>query len=150
MAFVTSLDGLSARIYPMDQWVEVEQQLANAPSSHPATREFREVTSFYGEARPIDRSGAIVIPRRLRISAVLEGDVVLLGYTTFVEAWNHVSRSGIAWRNSLSDRHGNLTRSGVLRRGDHKAACAPCPKPYAAKPRRELASSTGRTLEDTC
>jgi MraZ protein len=74
--FVTSLTGESVRIYPMPVWLEIERKLAQAPSTHPARLKF-------------DPQGRVLIQPRLRESALMTGEVDVLGKYDFLEVWNH-------------------------------------------------------------
>ena len=53
--FVTSLTGESVRLYPMPVWLEIEQRLAQMPSTHPARQKFldRQVTEHRQLTGPI-------------------------------------------------------------------------------------------------
>lgn len=86
--YLTSLDGQSARLYPMPVWEEIEARLAALPSTNPAKRRFLEVTSYYGcEVEP-DQQGRFVIPGILRESAQLTGEVAILGQLDHLAIWN--------------------------------------------------------------
>jgi MraZ protein len=86
--FVTSLTGDFARIYPMKIWNEIKQKLASLPSSR-VKRKFLMRTRYYGRVIELDGRGRIVLPRILRETAQLRGDVDLLGDLAYVEVWNH-------------------------------------------------------------
>lgn len=87
--FVTSLTGESVRIYPMPVWLEIEQRLAQMPSTHPARQKFLDRVNFFGQAAEIDPQGRVLIQPRLRDSALMTGDVDVLGKQNFLEVWNH-------------------------------------------------------------
>jgi MraZ protein len=87
--FVTSVSGDSVRIYPMPVWVEMEQRLAQIPSTHPARMKFLDRVNYYGQIVEIDPQGRVVIQPRLRDSAQMIGDVDVLGQQNFLEVWNH-------------------------------------------------------------
>jgi MraZ protein len=87
--FVTSVSGDSVRIYPMPVWVEMEQRLAQMPSTHPARMKFLDRVNYYGQIAEIDPQGRVLIPPRLRDSAQMIGDVDVLGQQNFLEVWNH-------------------------------------------------------------
>ena len=46
--YLTSLDGRSARLYPMPIWEAIEARLAGLPSTSPAKRKFLETTAYFG------------------------------------------------------------------------------------------------------
>ena len=87
--FVTSLSGESVRIYPMPVWLEIERRLAQMPSTHPARQKFLDRVNFYGQVSEFDPQGRVLIQPRLRDSALMTGDVDVLGQQNFLEVWNH-------------------------------------------------------------
>ena len=80
--FVTSLSGESVRIYPMPVWLEIERRLAQMPSTHPARQKFLDRVNFYGQVSEFDPQGRVLIQPRLRDSALMTGDVDVLGGKT--------------------------------------------------------------------
>ena len=87
--FVTSLTGESVRIYPMPVWLEIEQRLAQMPSTHPARQKFLDRVNFFGQVAELDPQGRVLIQPRLRDSAQMTGEVDVLGQQNFLEVWNH-------------------------------------------------------------
>jgi len=87
--FVTSVTGQSVRIYPMPVWLDVERRLAQMPSTHPARQRFLDRVNFYGHVGELDPQGRILIQPRLRESALMTGEVDVLGQQSFLEVWNH-------------------------------------------------------------
>lgn len=87
--FVTSLTGQSVRIYPMPVWIDVERRLAQMPSTHPARLRFLDRVNFYGQVAELDAQGRVLIQPRLRDSALMHGDVDVLGQQNYLEVWNH-------------------------------------------------------------
>lgn len=87
--FVTSLTGQSVRIYPMPVWVDIERRLAQMPSTHPARLRFLDRVNFYGQVAELDAQGRVLIPPRLRDSALMNGEVDVLGQQNYLEVWNH-------------------------------------------------------------
>ena len=57
--FVTSLTGESVRLYPMPVWLEIEQRLAQMPSTHPARQKFLDRVNFFGQVTEIDPQGRV-------------------------------------------------------------------------------------------
>jgi MraZ protein len=86
---VTSLTGQSVRIYPMPVWAEVERRIAQMPSTHPARQRFLDRVNFYGQVAEIDQQGRVLIQPRLRDSALMTGEVDVLGQQDYLEVWNH-------------------------------------------------------------
>jgi MraZ protein len=87
--FVTSLQGDSVRIYPMPVWTQIEQKLAQIPSTHPSLLKFLDRVNFFGQLSDIDSQGRVVIPARLRESATMVGEVDVFGQMNYLEVWNH-------------------------------------------------------------
>jgi MraZ protein len=87
--FVTSLTGQSVRIYPMPVWVDIESRLAKMPSTHPARQRFLDRVNFYGQVAELDPQGRVLIQPRLRESALMNGEVDVLGQQNYLEVWNH-------------------------------------------------------------
>jgi MraZ protein len=85
--YVTSLTGENVRIYPLPEWEAIEQRLALLPSMDPARRKFLDRTNYYGQQAAMDGQGRILIHPLLRKSALIYGDVAVLGYLTYLEVW---------------------------------------------------------------
>jgi MraZ protein len=86
--YVTSLSGEYARLYPLQEWEEIENRLALLPSMDPAKRKFLERTNYYGQIQTLDAHGRILIHPLLRGAAELLGDVTVFGYLTYLEVWS--------------------------------------------------------------
>ena len=87
--FVTSLTGEFVRIYPMPVWLEIEQKLAQMPSTHPSRLRYLDRINYYGQAGELDAQGRVLIPARLRDSATMTGEVDVLGQVSCLDVWNH-------------------------------------------------------------
>ena len=87
--FLTSLSGEYVRIYPMPVWLEVEQKLAQMPSSHPSKLRYLDRVNYFGQATELDTQGRVLIPVRLRESATMNGEVDVLGQVNWLDVWNH-------------------------------------------------------------
>jgi MraZ protein len=87
--YVTSLTGLSVRIYPMPVWLDLEQRLASVPTINPARSRFLDRVNYFGQVSEFDGQGRVLIPPRLRDSAGMAGDVDVLGQVGYLEVWNH-------------------------------------------------------------
>jgi MraZ protein len=85
--YLTSLTGECVRIYPMPEWEAIEQRLSLLPSMDPARRKFLDRTNYYGQQSTMDSQGRVLIHALLRKSAAVVGDVVVLGYLTYLEVW---------------------------------------------------------------
>jgi MraZ protein len=87
--FITSLTGEYVRIFPMPVWVELEEKLAQVPSSHPSKLRFLDRVNYFGQAAELDGQGRLVIPVRLREAATMSGEVDVLGHGNYLDVWNH-------------------------------------------------------------
>lgn len=87
--FVTSLSGESVRIYPMPVWLQIEEKLAQVPSSLPARARFLDRVNYFGQVAEIDAQGRVLIHPRLRESALMTGEVDVMGAMNYLEVWNH-------------------------------------------------------------
>ncbi len=87
--YLTSLSGDSVRIYPMAEWIAVEQRVSRMPSSHPARLKFLDRVNYFGQVGEFDVQGRVLIPARLRDAAGATGDVDVLGQISYLEVWSH-------------------------------------------------------------
>ncbi len=87
--YLTSLSGDSVRIYPMTEWLAVEERIRRMPSAHPARLKFLDRVNYYGQVGEFDVQGRVLIPGRLRDAAGMTGDVDVLGQMSYLEVWNH-------------------------------------------------------------
>ena len=87
--FVTSLTGESVLVYPIPVWLEREQALRKAPTSHSAVRKYIERTSYYGQVAELDSQGRLLIQPRLREAAQMSGQLAVLGKLDHLELWNN-------------------------------------------------------------
>lgn len=87
--FLTSVTGEYVRVYPMPVWLEIEQKLAEMPSTHPAKLRFLDRINYFGQTAELDVQGRVLIPVRLRDAATMSGDVDVLGLYNYLDVWNH-------------------------------------------------------------
>ncbi|HVO56469.1 MAG TPA: hypothetical protein VMT51_02110 [Dongiaceae bacterium] len=87
--YITSMDGTTARIYPMQVWAGIEEKLARVSSQNRAKRKFLMRTSYYGQVVEMDGQGRVLIPPVLRESAETKGDVDVFGSLDYLEVMNH-------------------------------------------------------------
>jgi len=87
--YITSPSGETARIYPMKVWSEIEDKLAQVPSTNKAKRKFLMRTSYYGQVTELDGQGRLLIPALLRESAQIKGEVDVFGALDYLEVMNH-------------------------------------------------------------
>ena len=87
--YITSTTGETARIYPMKVWSEIEDKLAQLPSTHVAKQKFLLRTSYFGQQAELDGQGRLLLPAVLREAAQTTGEVDVLGTLTYLEVTNH-------------------------------------------------------------
>lgn len=87
--FVTSHFGESVLVYPLPVWEEVERKLLALPSTLEERDRLLEAVNYYGAPTDLDAQGRVLIPQRLRESALMVGDVDVMGKLTILEVWNH-------------------------------------------------------------
>jgi len=85
--YVTSLTGECARLYPMQEWMAIEEKLQAAGTMDAAVRKFLDRTNYYGQLAEMDAQGRLLVHPLLRQSAELMGDVAVLGYLQYLEVW---------------------------------------------------------------
>lgn len=86
--YITSTDGKTAKIYPMEEWERIEQKLATVSSMNESKQRFLDHTSYYGQVVEMDGQGRLLIPSVLRDSANIKGDVTVNGKLTILEVRN--------------------------------------------------------------
>jgi MraZ protein len=87
--YMTSLDGESVWLYPIDEWAKKEEKLLELPSMETTVKKFLDRTSYYGQVVSMDIQGRMLVPAGLRDSANLQGEVIVFGYLTYLEIWCH-------------------------------------------------------------
>jgi MraZ protein len=86
--YITSENGKTAKMYPMEEWEKIEQKLLNMPNSNPSKKRLLTATSFYGQNAEMDSQGRVLLPQILREKAQVMGDVAVFGMLTFLEVTN--------------------------------------------------------------
>jgi MraZ protein len=92
--YLTSTDGLCARLYPLPVWEAIEEKLSGLPSALGSRKRFLEYTSYYGSEIEPDAQGRFVIQQILRQKANLAGEVVILGQINHLVIWNRAAFEG--------------------------------------------------------
>jgi MraZ protein len=87
--YVTSEDGCSVRIYPMQVWNQVEERLERLCSHNRNNQKLLVRTKYFGRAVTMDKQGRVLIPIVLRSSAQMKGAVDIFDYLNYLEVWNH-------------------------------------------------------------
>jgi len=104
--FITSEDGKSARVYPLSIWNEVEKRLAGTSFRNGNTQKLLTRAKYFGQTVTMDSHGRVLIPVVLRETAHIKGQVDVLGYSKYLDVWNHTSLLKSMKRNSISMRDG--------------------------------------------
>ncbi|HXR96908.1 MAG TPA: hypothetical protein VN709_03605 [Terriglobales bacterium] len=86
--YITSVDGVNARVYPLREWERIEEKLAALPSMNPIKQKLLSRTNYFGQVVEMDAQGRLLIPAVLRSAAQMKGDVAVLGYLQYLEVWN--------------------------------------------------------------
>ncbi len=86
--YITSENGKTVKVYPMEEWEKIEQKLMNMPNSNPSKKRLLTATSFYGQNAEMDSQGRVLLPQILREKAQVIGDVAVFGMLTFLEVTN--------------------------------------------------------------
>jgi MraZ protein len=86
--FVTSLRGESARVYPLEIWLRIEERLSRTSALNPSVMRFRAAVNYFGQVATMDGQGRVLIHPLLRSQADLKGEVAVLGQHDYLEVWN--------------------------------------------------------------
>jgi MraZ protein len=101
--YVTSRNGQTAEIYPMEEWEKIEEVALKTPTSDPRLKKFLEITSFYGQVVEIDGQGRLLLPSLLREKANLKGEVAVVGMLRYLVVRNMEAYSKYIDENPLTD-----------------------------------------------
>lgn len=101
--YITSEDGKTAKVYPIEEWEKIEQKLINMPNSNPSKKKLLFATSYYGQNAEMDAQGRVLVPQILREKAQVVGDVAVFGMLTFLEVTNMDTVRQNLDANSLTD-----------------------------------------------
>ncbi len=104
--YITSRDGRTAEVYPIEEWEKIEQKLAAIPSFNPAKKKFMDRVNYFGQATEMDAQGRVLVPQILRETAKVTGDVVVFGMMTYLEVTNHDTFRQNMEANPLTDADG--------------------------------------------
>lgn len=75
-------------LYPMDEWVEVEQKIVSLPSFNPEHQKLKRFLLGYASDVEVDGSGRILLPAPLREFAMMKKSVFLVGQGNKFEIWS--------------------------------------------------------------
>ena len=74
-------------LYPLAEWVVIEQKLESLPSFNPATRRIQRLLMGHATELEMDSNGRILLPPLLREYAGLDKRVMLVGQGKKFELW---------------------------------------------------------------
>ncbi len=86
--YITSWDGRSAKVYPLQEWEEIERKLGAVSNFNKSKQRLLKRTSYYGQSVEMDGQGRLLLPSILRESAELKGEVAVSGRVKFLEVQN--------------------------------------------------------------
>lgn len=86
--YITSTDGKSAEIWPLQEWEKKEKMLAKHSTMNKAVQKYLSLTSYYGHQVEMDSQGRVVLPQILRDKARLNAEVVVLGKLVYLDVQN--------------------------------------------------------------
>jgi len=126
--FVTSYGAPSMRIYPLAEWMKVEEVLRKSGwGDDPRVVQFLRTVDLNGDEQEVDPQGRILVHRRLRKHTRMEGDVVVLGHpTNFLEVWNEELLNEIQTKEPLTDETIRFV-SQIMREARNGNGVPPCP-----------------------
>jgi MraZ protein len=86
--YITSIDGLSAQIWPLPAWEKQETLLAELSADDDAAEKYLNLTSYYGQQVEMDKQARVQLPQILRTSASLDAEVAIRGKLNYLEVQN--------------------------------------------------------------
>jgi len=86
--YITSSDGNSAEIWPLQEWEKQETLLAKSSRMNDAVAMYLNWTSYYGQQVEIDSQARVLLPQELRSAAKLDAEVKVMGKLNYLEVVN--------------------------------------------------------------
>jgi MraZ protein len=86
--YITSLDGQIAKVYPFEEWEQIEQKLNAVSDFNPSKKKFLDITNYYGQVVEMDGQGRLLMPGLLREAAEIKGEVAVVGNLRYLEVRN--------------------------------------------------------------
>ena len=86
--YITSVDGLSAQIWPLPAWEKQEKRLSELSADDDAAEKYLDLTSYYGQQVEMDKQARVQLPQILRASANLDAEVAVRGKLNHLEVQN--------------------------------------------------------------
>lgn len=76
--FITSLDTVTARLYPISLWKQNEILLEGADEDSEASEDIALIANLYGDESEVDAQGRVLVPTTLRRHLAIENQTVWL------------------------------------------------------------------------
>ena len=111
--YITSWDGKSAKVYPLQEWEEIERKLSAVSNFNKSKQRLLKRTSYYGQSVEIDGQGRLLLPSILRESAELKGEVAVSGRVKFLEVQNAETLRKEVQEPLTSEDEQELDRMGI-------------------------------------
>lgn len=75
-------------LYPLDQWSQIEAEIAELNSFNPEARRFIRRIMRWAREVSLDKQGRITLPKNLINFADLDGTALILGSFDHIEIWD--------------------------------------------------------------
>jgi MraZ protein len=75
-------------IYPLEEWSKLQEKVRTKPSSDKHVKFFKRRVIASAVEVDVDKQGRILMPAALRENAKVNGDVVIVGQTDWLEVWD--------------------------------------------------------------
>jgi MraZ protein len=85
--YITSVDGVSAQIWPLPEWEKQESLLAEF-TMDAAVEKYLNLTSYYGHQVEMDNQARVLLPQKLRELGKLDAEVAVLGKLIYLDVQN--------------------------------------------------------------
>ena len=89
--YITSWDGKSAKVYPLQEWETIERKLMGLATFNDSRERLLKLTSYYGQEVEFDNQGRLLLPSVLRESADLKSEVSVAGRLNHLVVQNAAS-----------------------------------------------------------
>lgn len=85
---VTVDSGHILLLYPLPEWIKVEQKLNSLPTTNPRARQLQRLLVGHATEVELDGAGRVLLPPALREFAALDKRVTLVGQGNKFELWD--------------------------------------------------------------
>ncbi len=86
--YITSLTGKYVWLFPVPVWEKAEDKLMKYSPFNPEANKFLDRVGYWGKNDQVDAKGRILIPPALRESAMMDGELIVLGKIDYLVVWN--------------------------------------------------------------